>query len=1275
MTLPTGYIKYANKHSIKGVIPSRMELCESKLTELVNNDIIQRNDILFHPNDVKEYTDYRTNDYILVMHGILIDGSKVTLQLTNFMLYFDIRKPSDISDKEFMNVISDIQRRYDVVDKKIRNGRGFKGYEKDEVPYATLYFKSKHARESAMDDAIKKFKTTSNERSQFHRVACKDNNYSLCKWNVLHNYNYVKTTTYRHDRIFTVDATNINIYEGDVMETPYLMLDKMITRSWDIETHSPCRPGQAPQPRYVEDTMVGIGQTFHWKGTHKPFIKVMTIIGECDPVDDVVIIECKNERDLILATHEVAGLISQDLSIGFNTGGYDWPWVIERAYKYNILTDIANMMDLRVNYNSKSKKIQNDNTYKYKCRRHTIKLEAQLDVDVRSIEIDGCIDIDISPILRKLHLKEITNTLKHFLSMYKLAGKDDLPITKLFEIFTENIAIRTEEKVSDERRNQNKSDMSLIVKYCIQDCIATHNLLIKINAVNDMREISHLSRTSFYDAVYYAHGMKVINLAKYYGKFRNFYFSSIRNEEPEKGKFPGAYVVSPKPKLYKPILTFRERKIKHPKWSTIPESDIKLMEQYIYEETIDIKFDYKLSYELFTEFLNEEKDRAVVALDLESLYPSIIMVYNICPSCTILNRDDVKTAIADGHELYHIHFEYNGRPIEAWVIRHDTIDGVTLKPGKTKNKFGLLPYILKMLKDDRRALKRSMKPLELIKKEMENKGDVNSDEYHEASIRFNYINAKQKALKVYMNTIYGIMGDPMQTLYLLENAGGITSIGRNTIKALGNIVTSRGWVLRYGDTDSMYCTPPDDLFKEVDRQYYGGQMSKVDYCTKVVEISIQAGKDEETFLNIWLEQDTGTNMMRIAQEGTGYPYHLIAPKMYYYLTHEHYVSFNVSKHNVVIHGLIAIKRGTAMILVNVSNSIVYKLLDINVLETPLELVNDSIKYIYSHKWNINDFKKNMIYKPDKKNATAHTFYNRMVEREDDTCLPPKPGVRFEYVVIRKYPYIYDEQGRKSHLKIGDKIEYTDYAIKHDLPIDLDYYMSGGIHGCIAQLASCDPMFDSEGERKTASKRAIILAKKYIEKLSLQYNVPFECRGKQLKKEYKERFIDYKRSASDYTTYSDIICTIPTTGIFEYLVEKIKKKYHNSQIKYATEYLNGRNTNGLLKTYNLILSMFKQSYSNAIREVHNSFNNIIQQVSQMLMIKNKIMSNICLFDPTGITELHVICTRLSCIMLYGDKLRSIVICLRHKNKYGSRPPGITIKEERDRLRKFIKENPM
>lgn len=64
------------------------------------------------------------------------------------------------------------------------------------------------------------------------------------------------------------------------------------------------------------------------------------------------------------------------------------------------------------------------------------------------------------------------------------------------------------------------------------------------------------------------------------------------------------------------------------------------------------------------------------------------------------------------------------------------------------------------------------------------------------------VDLKQKALKVFMNTFYGVCGNKRSPLYFLTVAGGTTSAGRVNIQAVARLVTERGNTVHYGDSVS-----------------------------------------------------------------------------------------------------------------------------------------------------------------------------------------------------------------------------------------------------------------------------------------------------------------------------------------------------------------------------------------------------------------------------------------------------------------------------------------
>lgn len=95
--------------------------------------------------------------------------------------------------------------------------------------------------------------------------------------------------------------------------------------------------------------------------------------------------------------------------------------------------------------------------------------------------------------------------------------------------------------------------------------------------------------------------------------------------------------------------------------------------------------------------------------------------------------------------------------------------------------------------------------------------------FKELQFRHAMVDAKQKALKIFMNTFYGEAGNNLSPFFLLPLAGGVTSSGQYNLKLVYNFVINKGYGIKYGDTDSLYITCPDSLYTEVTDAYLNSQ--------------------------------------------------------------------------------------------------------------------------------------------------------------------------------------------------------------------------------------------------------------------------------------------------------------------------------------------------------------------------------------------------------------------------------------------------------------------
>ena len=111
-----------------------------------------------------------------------------------------------------------------------------------------------------------------------------------------------------------------------------------------------------------------------------------------------------------------------------------------------------------------------------------------------------------------------------------------------------------------------------------------------------------------------------------------------------------------------------------------------------------------------------------------------------------------------------------------------------------------------------------------------------SKEYNSVCFDHNFLNSKQKAIKLFMNSFYGEMGNSDSLFKFIELAGGVTSAGRENIKLIAEFVKKKGFGIKYGDTDSLYLTCPDSCYEKCDLVYNDkkGTISKLEYWTEMV---------------------------------------------------------------------------------------------------------------------------------------------------------------------------------------------------------------------------------------------------------------------------------------------------------------------------------------------------------------------------------------------------------------------------------------------------------
>jgi len=212
----------------------------------------------------------------------------------------------------------------------------------------------------------------------------------------------------------------------------------------------------------------------------------------------------------------------------------------------------------------------------------------------------------------------------------------------------------------------------------------------------------------------------------------------------------------------------------------------------------------------------------VYSLDLQSLYPSIIMSLNISP--------ETKVGYVRNWNMEQ-HFK---KEIVAYVVQevgNDTTaeldytsfmdfitdNNLTVSSNGvlyTKDKKGIIPEVLEVWFAQRQEFKNLMK-------KYTNEGDKDKAAYYDR---------RQHIQKIFLNSLYGVLGLPVFRFYDVDNAAAVTISGQDVIRSSAKLVNKQYQKLLkdttevdhvvYIDTDSIYASATPLLTDGMDKLQY-----------------------------------------------------------------------------------------------------------------------------------------------------------------------------------------------------------------------------------------------------------------------------------------------------------------------------------------------------------------------------------------------------------------------------------------------------------------------
>ena len=409
--------------------------------------------------------------------------------------------------------------------------------------------------------------------------------------------------------------------------------------------------------------------------------------------------------------------------------------------------------------------------------------------------------------------------------------------------------------------------------------------------------------------------------------------------------------------------------------------------------------------------------KPVAGLDFASLYPSIMIAHNMCYSTVILDKKYLNlpgfeySSINCGTETFHF----------------------------VQNQPGVLSGILESLWKNRKVTKKEM--------------NASTDPFTKT-----VLNAKQLAIKVSMNSIYGFTGAVVGALPCLEISQSVTGCGRQMIEQTQNYAKEHfACEIVYGDTDSCYVIFPEPVDQD-------GTLTtlfkKAEHAAK--EISKTFKKPIEFEFEKFM-----------------YPLILVAKKRYMYVEWT-----DPKKHNGEIEakGVELVRRDNCPYVKETLDAVLHPIMFENNVDLGVSRAQEFIDNLLTGNVDIKKLilSKNLKNDYKKPETIAHyQLVQKMILRDPNSA--PKPGDRV--------PFVYVDIGDPKALS-WKKVEDPEYVVQNNIPIDCLYYLEHQLKNPLKTIfdillgeLKCNEMFNRKSllEAKKREKASIAEAKRIKEK--------------------------------------------------------------------------------------------------------------------------------------------------------------------------------------------------
>ena len=791
-----------------------------------------------------------------------------------------------------------------------------------------------------------------------------------------------------------------------------------IVMSFDIETYSHNHRA-FPQKHYFEDIIFSISitlQTFMKPETKRD---IMIIIGPTKKVEGVETHYVKDEIEVLEKFFELVEILDPDVFIGYNIFGFDYDYMNARLEDVGMCwKNIGRLQNVDCSINELS---WNSSAYGFQ--------------KLRVFNCPGRISVDMLPYIKrdhKLPMYNLSAVGKHFLGEEKFdlkpwemfaVHKEMMDCLEILEELTgENDYLEGVKKLKSNIKNYPLGKVSrivkaiekntLIVKYNVQDTYLVTRLFEKLNVWISLIELASIFRVTPMDL--FTRGQQKRCIAQLY------HAASHKNI----------------------VLTTRNREF------------IFLSGGYVSQPKVGF---WPLA----------------ICFDFNSLYPSIMIAYNICFTTLLPTLKDVDK---DKYHHFHINqeepkspkppkddnFDY-GEYDEDYDTEKDKIVGEKVHREydfgfiKQDVQKGLLPEILADLLASRKNVKKKMKGINkrvdtvdvgilepyrknkdikvkdivckkakaIFKEYFPDSKDEDSlrdydeklnKEFFSMKVNSGILDSRQLGLKISANSLYGFTGAQVVGEFSLPEATMcVTSRGRELIINSGLYFEKHyGATVVYGDTDSTMVYVP----------------SLTDY-TKIYEVADMMEKDINGHGDI---KDEEGNIIKPAKKGIFPPplnleFEKAMRALFMKKKHYAYMEYasdgtiikekNSDRENLNVKGIILARRDNCQWIRKTYENVIRTIFRGEDISVAFSIIIDAIIDVIELKFDITH--ELSIIKSMGSNYKSRTYPLAIFsELTKEVGRPVNPGERFPFVVVN------DHQGRD---KMGYKMRTNELFLE------------------------------------------------------------------------------------------------------------------------------------------------------------------------------------------------------------------------------------------------------